>query len=78
MVAVMTAFAVHAHLAGASSYVVQEGDTLSEVALRLGVSVEDLAEANGISDPDVIVAGKMLVGRRHAHGHLRRRRRAGP
>ncbi len=61
LAAALTAVLVHIHLAGASSYLVREGDTLSDVAARLGVSVQELAEANGIEDPNFIVAGKMLV-----------------
>jgi murein DD-endopeptidase MepM/ murein hydrolase activator NlpD len=61
VVVMATAVVVQVHLAGASSYVVRDGDTLSEVAERLGVSVQELANANGITDPDFIVAGKMLV-----------------
>ncbi len=59
--AAAAAVLLHVHLASASSYVVREGDTLSDVALRLGVSVEELADANGITDPNFIVAGRMLI-----------------
>lgn len=41
-------------------YVVQPGDTLGEIARRFGVSVERLAAANGIPDPDFIRAGRAL------------------
>ena len=41
--------------------VVKRGDTLSEVAGRLGVSVADLARANGISNPDRVRAGRRLA-----------------
>lgn len=47
-------------LAGTASYTVQPGDTLSEIAQRLGVSVTALAGANGIADPDHIVDGTRL------------------
>jgi LysM repeat protein len=43
---------------------VQPGDTLSAIAARLGVSLEALAAANGISSPNFIVAGTTL----HAPG----------
>ena len=47
---------------GASGgYVVQQGDTLSGVAAELGTTVEDLAAANGITDPNFIMAGEMLA-----------------
>lgn len=42
------------------AYVVQSGDTLSEVALQLGTSVEALAAANGIADPNYVLAGQTL------------------
>jgi len=40
--------------------VVQSGDTLSEIAVQLGTTVEYLAELNSIIDPDVIYAGQTL------------------
>jgi murein DD-endopeptidase MepM/ murein hydrolase activator NlpD len=61
LVAVVAAVLVHVHLAGATSYLVRDGDTLSELANRLGVSAQELAAANGITDPNLILAGKMLV-----------------
>lgn len=42
------------------THVVIEGDTLSELAAVLGVTVEDFAAANGLSDPDLIVPGMIL------------------
>lgn len=42
-------------------YVVQGGDTLTSLAAQLGTSVDDLAAANGISDPNYIQAGQTLV-----------------
>ena len=49
-------------LAGAhQEYEVVEGDTLSEIARRLAVSVEELAAANGLDDPNYIVTGQLLV-----------------
>lgn len=43
------------------TYTVQAGETLSEIAARLGVSLEDLAAANGITNPALIRAGQVLV-----------------
>lgn len=43
------------------TYVVQEGDTLSSIAQRYGVSVQALQTANGISDPDALLVGQVLV-----------------
>jgi len=41
-------------------YVVQPGETLAQLAPRLGTSVEDLAMRNGITDPDVMYSGQPL------------------
>jgi len=43
-----------------SGYTVRPGDTLSGIAVRLGVGTSALAEANGIADPDRLVAGRTL------------------
>jgi LysM repeat protein len=42
-------------------YVVQPGDSLSAIAERFGVSVDEIAAANGITDVDTITAGDTLV-----------------
>ncbi len=42
-------------------YIVQEGDTLWSIAQRFGVSLEDLKEANRISDPSRLLVGTQLV-----------------
>ena len=47
--------------AATGSHTVGAGDTLSELAADHGVSVAELAEANGIDDPDRIIAGTELV-----------------
>ena len=49
------------------SYVVEPGDTLSAIAYEYGVSVDDLVRANGLEDPDHIVAGEPLVIRAAAY-----------
>jgi rare lipoprotein A len=46
--------------AGGGTYVVQYGDTLSSVAAELGTTVEDLASANDIANPDLLYAGQTL------------------
>ena len=43
-----------------AAYTVQLGDTLSEIARDHGTSTSALAEANGVDDPDRIVAGTRL------------------
>ncbi|MEO2108351.1 MAG: LysM peptidoglycan-binding domain-containing protein, partial [Actinomycetota bacterium] len=54
-------------------YRVQGGDTLSAIAARHGVSATSLVDANGLDDPDRIVAGTVLVipgGEGPAGGHV--------
>ena len=47
--------------AGSGTYTVQKGDTLSAIAHRNGTSVEAIASANGIADPDRIYVGQALA-----------------
>ncbi len=42
-------------------YVVQPGDTLAAIAYRFGLTVEELAQANGIADPNLLQPGQRLV-----------------
>lgn len=42
-------------------YTVQAGDTLSAIADKFGVTVEELVELNSIADPDVISVGQVLI-----------------
>lgn len=42
-------------------YVVQAGDTLNSIALKLGITVEKLVEDNGLSRPYILVVGQTLV-----------------
>jgi len=44
-----------------STYVVQKGDRLADIAKRFGLSVEELAAANKITNPDKIRYGQTLV-----------------
>ena len=46
---------------GGSSYRVRPGDSLGSIAARHGVSVAALAAANGIANPNVVVAGRRLT-----------------
>lgn len=41
-------------------YIVQNGDTLSQIAQRFGTSVEELITVNGIQNPDTIPTGTSL------------------
>jgi arylsulfatase A-like enzyme len=42
------------------AYLVQPGDTLSQIAERFGTPMGDIAQANGIEDPNLIFASQML------------------
>ena len=44
----------------ASDYTVVAGDTLSGIAKKVGVTVKELAQFNGITDPNVIQVGQVL------------------
>ena len=46
---------------GGATYTVQSGDTLSGIGAKYGVSYQAIASANGISDPNVIYPGQVLV-----------------
>lgn len=49
-------------------YDVQWGDTLSDISRRFGVSVDEIATANGIWDPNLIYADSSLKIPRAARG----------
>src|SRR5436305_10830226 len=57
--AVLLALAVPG-TAAAGSYTVRWGDTLSAIASRFGTTVRALAEANGLADPNRVLAGRSL------------------
>jgi LysM repeat protein len=44
----------------ATSYVVQNGDTLTSIAHRVGVSVSRIQELNPGVDPQILVSGEKL------------------
>ncbi len=44
-----------------SEYIIQKGDRLSDIAKKFGLTVAELAQANGISDPDKINYGQKLI-----------------
>ena len=43
------------------TYTVQEGDSLYSIALELGIALEDLMDANGLTDPDRLDVGQELI-----------------
>lgn len=47
--------------AGPITYIVQAGDTLSSIAARFQVSLEDLMRANGLDNPDYLMLGQQLI-----------------
>lgn len=59
-VAVVGALLALTATASAATYTVRPGDTLSAIAGRVGVTVGALAGANGIADPNRILAGQVL------------------
>lgn len=46
---------------GPTTYVVESGDTLSEIAAIFGVTVEAIMEANGLTRPEVLQVGQTLI-----------------
>lgn len=46
---------------GGGTYRVRAGDTLSHIAQRHGTTVRALQQANGLADPDALVAGRTLT-----------------
>ncbi|MDQ2744273.1 MAG: LysM peptidoglycan-binding domain-containing protein [Chloroflexota bacterium] len=47
--------------AHAAAYVVHRGDTLGQIAVRYGVPIQTLAGANGITDTNLVPAGRVLL-----------------
>ena len=44
-----------------NTYIVQSGDTMSDIADRYGTTYQHLAAINGIADPDLIYPGDVIV-----------------
>lgn len=61
VVAILSAQSLVSAREGATSYLVQPGDTLSSIATSTGQSVSSLASQNNIKDPNAIVAGQTLA-----------------
>lgn len=43
------------------TYLVEPGDTMNQIAADLGLTVEELMAANGLSDPNTLSAGQVLL-----------------
>ena len=52
---------VQAQEANGPVYVVQPGDSLSSIAARFNVNVNDLMSVNGIINPNQLDAGQQLI-----------------
>ena len=50
-----------AALPAGDSYVVVAGDNLSQIAASYGLPVDQLLQANGIQNPNIIYVGQQLV-----------------
>jgi LysM repeat protein len=48
---------------GGGTYTVQRGDYLSAIALRFGVSLADLINANNLANPNLLFVGQVLSSR---------------
>jgi len=61
-IAIFTALAMPvAAQTGNITYTIQVGDTLSEIALKYNVTIAELAAYNGITNPNLIFAGRTLT-----------------
>jgi murein DD-endopeptidase MepM/ murein hydrolase activator NlpD len=43
------------------TYIVQQGDTLNEIAIRFGLSAEDILSANAIDNPNALFIGQRIL-----------------
>ena len=54
---------------GENTYTVQAGDTLSGIAAKYGTTYQELAALNGISDPNIIHIGQVLIVSQNTSSH---------
>jgi LysM repeat protein len=50
-----------ASMATGYTHEVKRGETLAKIAQQYGVTVADIVQANGISNPNIIAVGKTLT-----------------
>ncbi len=43
------------------TYIIQEGDTLNEIAIRFGISLEEILSANQIENPNTLFIGQQIL-----------------
>lgn len=58
---VVTAEPTSAPLPTQTTYIVQPGDTLGAIAQRYELAVEDIMAANGLTDPNTLALGQVLL-----------------
>src|SRR5687768_11140425 len=58
---IFTSQPVQAQEATGPIYIVQPGDSLSSIAARFSVNLQELMAANGITDPNQLAVGQQLI-----------------
>lgn len=53
--------AMIAQQAAGPTYIVQDGDTLNEIAIRFGLSTDEILSANVITDPNSLFIGQSII-----------------
>jgi murein DD-endopeptidase MepM/ murein hydrolase activator NlpD len=53
--------AMNTQQAAGPTYIVQAGDTLNEIAIRFGLSSEEILSANDITDPNSLFIGQSII-----------------
>ncbi|MFU8826223.1 MAG: peptidoglycan DD-metalloendopeptidase family protein [Brevefilum sp.] len=43
------------------TYIIQQGDTLNEIAIRFGVSTEEIISVNGLDNPNTLFIGQSII-----------------
>ena len=53
--------AMNIQQAAGPTYIVQAGDTLNEIAIRFGVSTDEILSANALTDPNSLFVGQSII-----------------